>query len=201
MGLRVGGHRRLRGAASRMASMRPSPDVRVAGAVGGPLTVIVTWRLSDLSTRAARISPPQQGAATGRGAEALVRAVVPWQPRVGVFLADAGESKTYARPLRTAPSNRTATGRVVGQAGGRCHRFSRARSQQALSRPNPVRTPLAFAGRVTIMLERAPQVGRRGTIGDRGFPHRARGEEVAGAQGPGAAGICTSPRPPAHGST
>ena len=68
----------------------------------GPLTVIVTWRLSDLSTRAARTSPPQQGAATGRGAEALVRAVVPWQPRVGVFLADAGESKTYARPLRTA---------------------------------------------------------------------------------------------------
>lgn len=64
-----------------------------------------------------------------------MRAVVPWQPRVGVFLADAGESKTYARPLRTAPSNRTATGRVVGQAGGRCHRFSRARSQQALSRP------------------------------------------------------------------
>ena len=27
---------------------------------------------------------------------------------------------------------------------------------------NPVRTPLAFAGRVTIMLERAPQVGREG---------------------------------------
>src|SRR5688500_16288654 len=43
------------------------------------------------------------------------------------------------------------------------------------------------------MLERAPQVGRRGTIGDRGFPYRGRGEEVAGAEGPGAAGICTSP--------
>jgi hypothetical protein len=186
---------------NRTGGVRPPALGATHVPLNGPLTVIVTWRLSDLSTRAARTSPPQQGAATGRGAEALVRAVVPWQPRVGVFLADAGESKTYARPLRTAPSNRTATGRVVGQAGGRCHRFSRARSQQALSRPNPVRTPLAFAGRVTIMLERAPQVGRRGTIGDRGFPHRARGEEVAGAQGPGAAGICTSPRPPAHGST
>ena len=42
-------------------------------------------------------------------------AVVPWQPRVRVFLADAGESKTFARPLRTARGCRTATGKVLGR--------------------------------------------------------------------------------------
>ncbi len=169
--------------------------------INGPLTVIVTWRLSDLSTRAARISPPQQGAATGRGAEALVRAAVPWQPRVGVFLADAGESKTYARPLRTAPSNRTATGRVVGQAGRPMSSVQPGQVAAGTFAAKPGTNAARVRRSSHNMLERAPQVGRRGTIGDRGFPHRARGEEVAGAQGPGAAGICTSPRPPAHGST
>lgn len=61
-----------------------------------------------------------------------MRAVVPWQPRVGVFLADAGESKTYARPLRpalvTGPRQVGSSVRraadVIGSAGpGRSRHF------------------------------------------------------------------------------
>jgi hypothetical protein len=86
-----------------------------------------------------------------------------------------------------APSVRRAAD-VIGSAGPGRSRHFRGQTRYERRSRSPVESQSCSNGHL-----RSGEGAPSATAGDRGFPHRARGEEVAGAQGPGTAGFALHP--------
>jgi hypothetical protein len=112
-GLRVRGHRRLRGAASGMASIRPSPNVRVAGAVGDPVRRSPRWHSALRSCCRGQLSLPNGGSYISKsdrpyegGAACDGPACRPRKPLDRT--AEPGEAPSHLRSSRRSDQNANA---------------------------------------------------------------------------------------------